>query len=217
MADVTVIRAELIGSRKCTALGITVEAYAPVLEMCRELVGRGHNPARPLHAYRDDVLCLTVSSIGWGAQYTVKDRICHISQTKFVRSKAALTQIIIASPSPQVTTRAGGGQEAQTIIRPDGVPHAVTMEAFAQAFATLGYVPCENGLLKSGCDKIAIYGKDRGDGVFVPTHAARQLPDGRWASKLGQCEDVEHATIDAVNGPIYGAVVRFMARLKGYA
>ena len=116
MADVTVIRAELIGSRKCTALGITVEAYAPVLEMCRELVGRGHNPARPLHAYRDDVLCLTVSSIGWGAQYTVKDRICHISQTKFVRSKAALTQIIIASPSPQVTTRAGGGQEAQTII-----------------------------------------------------------------------------------------------------
>jgi hypothetical protein len=72
----TPIRAELRKSRTCIAEGVTVNAYAPVLEMCRELVGRGHNPARPLRAYRGDVLCLKLSSIGWGAQYTVRDNNC---------------------------------------------------------------------------------------------------------------------------------------------
>jgi hypothetical protein len=67
------IRAELFGFDTCTALGIEVRAYAPALAMCRKLVEAGHDPGRPLHAYRRDVLALTVSSIGWGAGYTVSD------------------------------------------------------------------------------------------------------------------------------------------------
>jgi hypothetical protein len=58
-----VIRAELSGSDMCSALGIAVRAYAPVLELCRQLVADGQNPHAPLHAYRLDVLCLRARSI----------------------------------------------------------------------------------------------------------------------------------------------------------
>jgi hypothetical protein len=37
-ATTVVIVAELIGSDRCTALGLRVRAYAPVLAMCRELI-----------------------------------------------------------------------------------------------------------------------------------------------------------------------------------
>ena len=62
------IRAELIGSDECTALGITVHSFAPVLASCRQLIDAGHDPDRALHAYRGDTLCLTVKSISTGAR-----------------------------------------------------------------------------------------------------------------------------------------------------
>jgi hypothetical protein len=46
----------------------------------------------------------------------------------------------------------------------------------------------------------------------MDTYVARQLPDGRWTSKLGQLEDVTHATTDALEGSDYGEVVQFMKR-----
>jgi hypothetical protein len=67
------IFAELIGSNSCTAAGITVVDRAPVLALCRALVTAGQDPNRPLHAYRGDVLCLRVHSIGQAAQLTVED------------------------------------------------------------------------------------------------------------------------------------------------
>jgi hypothetical protein len=67
------IRARLISCDLCEAEGRTVRAYAPVLAMCRELVAANYDPARPLEAYRGDMLCLKVRSIGEGAKYTVKD------------------------------------------------------------------------------------------------------------------------------------------------
>jgi hypothetical protein len=70
------IRAALSGSDRCAAEGLTATAAAPMLALCRMLVTAGHDPARPLHAYRGDVLCLRVSSIGWGARRTVRDNSC---------------------------------------------------------------------------------------------------------------------------------------------
>ena len=67
------IFAELIGSNTCTAAGVTVVDHAPVLASCRVLVTAGQDPNRPLHAYRGDVLCLRVPSIGQAAQFTVED------------------------------------------------------------------------------------------------------------------------------------------------
>ena len=72
-AEARAIFAELIGSNSCTAAGITVVDRAPVLALCRALVTAGQDPNRPLHAYRGDVLCLRVHSIGQAAQLTVED------------------------------------------------------------------------------------------------------------------------------------------------
>lgn len=44
---------------------------APVLELCRALVAAGHDPASRLDAYRGDVLCLQVRSIGEAARLEI--------------------------------------------------------------------------------------------------------------------------------------------------
>jgi hypothetical protein len=67
----TAIRAELTGSDRCSALGMTVRSSSPVLTLCRQLVEAGHDPATPLKAYRADTLALRVKSIGQGAKLEV--------------------------------------------------------------------------------------------------------------------------------------------------
>lgn len=65
------IRAELSGSDRCSAEGITASAPSPVLAICRKLVEAGFDPATPLEAYRGDVLALRVRSIGEGARLEI--------------------------------------------------------------------------------------------------------------------------------------------------
>ena len=45
----------------------------------------------------------------------------------------------------------------------------------------------------------------------MPTHAARQFPGGRWTSKLGPAEDIEHE-LEELAGPLYGEVVLILRR-----
>jgi hypothetical protein len=68
-----VIEAELTDSTECSARGLTVRGPAPVLALCRGLLGAGYDPRRPLHLYRGQVLVLKVRSIGEGAKLTVTD------------------------------------------------------------------------------------------------------------------------------------------------
>jgi hypothetical protein len=89
---------------------------------------------------------------------------------------------------------------------PDQVPRAESIEAFIDAFRTLGYLPCEDGEFEPGFEKVALYALDG-----LPTHAARQLADGRWSSKLGRSVDIAH-TPDALDGPIYGAISLYLRR-----
>jgi hypothetical protein len=44
--------------------------------------------------------------------------------------------------------------------------------------------------------------------------AARQLPNGEWTSKIGQYEDIQHKTLDALTGepPAYGTVLQVMKK-----
>ena len=44
------------------------------------------------------------------------------------------------------------------------------------------------------------------------THAARQLPNGKWTSKLGRDIDIEHDSVDDIAGSVYGEVLRLMRR-----
>jgi hypothetical protein len=80
---------------------------------------------------------------------------------------------------------------------PLNVARVVTVAAFRDAFGNLGYVECEHPQLEIGWEKIALFALDD-----VPKHAARQLASGRWASKLGSMEDVEHELND-LTGTMY--------------
>ena len=79
--------------------------------------------------------------------------------------------------------------------------------AFVEAFSTLGYEPCADGDLEDGFEKIAIYQSPGGI-----QHAARQLSTGRWTSKLGGLEDIEHASPAELEGAEYGEVVQYLRR-----
>lgn len=70
---------------------------------------------------------------------------------------------------------------------PPAAPRETTLQAFIEAYATIGYKPCgKDGSLQRGYEKIAIYVGADGK----PTHAARQLSDGLWTSKLGPYRDI---------------------------
>ena len=90
---------------------------------------------------------------------------------------------------------------------PSNVPVQETLDAFIIAFGTLGFIPCENQNIEHGHEKIAMYVDDTGK----PTHAARQLPNGRWTSKLGQGQDIEHE-LDGLTDSLYGTVVQVLKR-----
>jgi hypothetical protein len=66
------IRAELSGSRHCSALGIVVDAYAPVLALARRLIDAGLPPDRVLEVYRSGTLCFRVR-LSVAARLTVED------------------------------------------------------------------------------------------------------------------------------------------------
>jgi hypothetical protein len=89
---------------------------------------------------------------------------------------------------------------------PVGVTRRATVAAFRDAFASLHYVTCDDDRLEDGYEKIALFAL-----AGVPKHATRQLPTGRWTSKLGLLEDIEHALHD-LTGMAYGSVVLVMKR-----
>lgn len=86
-------------------------------------------------------------------------------------------------------------------------PDDYGVSVLIRAFQSLGYETCEDGNQELGFEKVALYGSSS-----FYTHAAKQLPDGRWTSKLGKAEDIEHESPDDVAGGIYGEVVEFLKR-----
>ena len=93
---------------------------------------------------------------------------------------------------------------------PPNVPREETLAAFIEAYQTLGYEVCDSEVLELGVKKIAIYVNSSN----IPTHVARQLQNGAWTSKLGSYEDIEHSTLEVLEGvePAYGVVACFMAK-----
>ncbi len=90
---------------------------------------------------------------------------------------------------------------------PPSAAREESVAAFRRAFSSLGYEPCALSEPEPGYEKVAIYAIGG-----TPTHAARQLPNGRWASKLGELEDIEHATLDVLVGTVYGDVAIIVRR-----
>jgi hypothetical protein len=65
------IIAAITGSHTAVALDITVQSPSPVLCLCRVLLGAGMDPDQPLHAFRGDVLALTICTLAEGARLEV--------------------------------------------------------------------------------------------------------------------------------------------------
>lgn len=76
-----------------------------------------------------------------------------------------------------------------------------------------GYSICDSEDLEAGFEKVAIYLDHEAD-----VHAARQQPSGKWTSKLGLKEDLDHNTLRALEADTRqypnacGTVVRIMKR-----
>lgn len=90
---------------------------------------------------------------------------------------------------------------------PDGVPREQSVEALIAALQTVGYVECEDNRPEKNHEKVALYSKET-----MWTHVARLLPNRRWTSKIGSDTDIEHRTLESLNGEQYGKVVKYMKR-----
>lgn len=91
---------------------------------------------------------------------------------------------------------------------PNDVPRQYSIPAYIKLYESIGFTICESGDLELGFEKIAVFAKNN-----IPTHAAKQLNDGVWSSKLGKNIDVSH-TIFAIENGVYGQVSLFLKRLK---
>jgi len=89
---------------------------------------------------------------------------------------------------------------------PDGVQRGETVRDYKRAYESLGFRVSSGWQVEEGFEKIAIYEYGR-----KVTHTARLLPDGLWASKIGQLEDIHH-TREALDGPQYGHITLIMRR-----
>ncbi len=94
---------------------------------------------------------------------------------------------------------------------PPNIPREETIDAFVAAYAIIGFLPCPDGSVEAGFEKIVIYAKST-YGAMIPTHAARQLENGEWTSKLGQSEDISHRSEHTLAGPGYGQPLVYMRR-----
>jgi len=94
---------------------------------------------------------------------------------------------------------------------PSGIPDDSSPASGIAAFSTLGYEECGNdGSLEEGVEKIALYVDSDGD----MSHAARQLSDGTWTSKIGDLQDISHDSPDLLIGGEYGEIHTFMKRRR---
>jgi len=84
-----------------------------------------------------------------------------------------------------------------------------SLDEAIELFAGLGFAVCDNDLPETHWEKIAIYGDHAGY-----THAARQLESGRWLSKLGKLQNIEHKRLVDLTGGDYGDVKQIMRRRR---
>jgi hypothetical protein len=143
----------------------------------------------------------------------------HLSRSRQFPKLAKDKNAVTSDADPQynciayaagITTKKYWPDAYPDYIWPAHVPRLETIDAFVKFYEEFGYQIVQDG---SGGDyipgivKIAIYVTSSG----VPTHAAIQRGRNKWASKLGNWYDIEHA-IDAVSGGDYGEVAVFMQK-----
>ena len=90
---------------------------------------------------------------------------------------------------------------------PPQVAQNPTVRGLENLFKWLGFKKCHGPRLEAGYEKVALYGS-----MNLWTHAALQTPNGRWRSKLGEKQLIEHQTPPGVSGEQYGRPYLYMRR-----
>jgi hypothetical protein len=89
---------------------------------------------------------------------------------------------------------------------PPGAPTIPIRATFAGVFGQFGYEPCGDDKLEAGFEKIALY-----ELMGMAKHAARQMSDGSWRSKLGLQQLIEHE-LAGLERASYGNVAAYFRR-----
>ena len=93
---------------------------------------------------------------------------------------------------------------------PEEATRSYTLEAYREAFESLGFRKCDGMALEPGYEKVALFAQSG-----APKHASIQIAAGRnsgkWSSKLGKNIDVLHE-LHGASGPCYGTVVLVLRR-----
>jgi hypothetical protein len=77
MTKPAAIIAMLVGSDEASDLDKTAWFGSPILVLCRLLLAAGYDPTTPLEAYRGNILCLRIASIGQAANLRVHPNGTH--------------------------------------------------------------------------------------------------------------------------------------------
>ena len=90
------------------------------------------------------------------------------------------------------------------------LPYATRSDSIVsllEVFVGLGYEQCDGSCVEDSYQKVALY---ETQGVW--THAAVQLPNGAWRSKMGEGPVIEHRSPESLSGGIYGNATVFMRK-----
>lgn len=88
-----------------------------------------------------------------------------------------------------------------------------SIQAYTRMFEEQGFLVCGHLSVEDGFEKIALYAN--ADGEF--THVASQRISGRWSSKLGDWEDIEHEDLAVLEGGPYGSARTVMSRKRTHS
>ena len=96
---------------------------------------------------------------------------------------------------------------------PKDVPRRHGIAYLIAAYMAVGFRVCskrDGRTPDPQYEKIVVYRRgDEGE------HAAKLLDSGRWSSKIGDLEDLEHWTPESLSGRCYGQPFRYMKRKRG--
>lgn len=85
----------------------------------------------------------------------------------------------------------------------------IRLTRYIAYFRSNGFVESTNTQPIEGVIRIALYADEKTNEF---THIARQLPDGKWTSKLGEWEDITHNSLEVLAGGFYGVPIVLMER-----
>lgn len=99
-------------------------------------------------------------------------------------------------------------------IRNEVVWPGAALESFDRLYQDHGFRPLTtlDTTLDPALEKVVLFGKTLSGGALTATHAAKQLADGDWLSKLGDTPLIRHRALESLSSDVYGQPVRVYAR-----